>query len=423
MATQPRQRTYDHRLIRLVQETGDATIATGIGIPRSTVAGWLKRAPLVVTTAPGLDATAAALRVRVARLEKRLARLKAVLRLFFAVCRLLQPDLTRLRVPNGCDKARLLRAIDRSRRVLGLRRVLRIIGLSPSRLSAWRRAAAACDLDDRSACPRFSPHELTPEEVSEIRSMVTSTEFRHVPTGRLAVLAQRIGRVLASPSTWYRLVRERGWRRPRLRIHPRKPRVGIRAEKPNEIWHIDTTMIRLLDGARVYLHAVIDNCSRRILAWRLNDHFDPGMSADLLVEAGRGVRGSAESPTLLADAGVENRNRSVDELIESGLLRRVLAMTEIRFSNSLIEAWWRSLKHNWLYLNQLDCVARVRRLVAFYVEEHNTRLPHSVFRGQTPDEMYSGTGDRVPDALAAGKEDARRRRLEINRAAQCPVCA
>ena len=37
------KRTYDHRLVRLVQETGDATIATGLGIPRSTVAGWLRR--------------------------------------------------------------------------------------------------------------------------------------------------------------------------------------------------------------------------------------------------------------------------------------------------------------------------------------------------------------------------------------------
>jgi len=423
MSSTPRQRAYDHRLVRLVQETGDATIATGIGVPRSTVAGWLRRSPLDVTTAPGLDAAAAELRVRVAKLERRVARFKAVLRVLFAVFRLLQPDLTRLRVPNGCDKERLLRAIDRSRRVLGLRRVLRIIRLSPSRLSAWRRAAAACDLDDRLACPRFSPHELTPEEVSQIRDMVTSTEYRHVPTGRLAILAQRIGRVLASASTWYRLVRERGWRRPRLRIHPKGPRVGIRATEPDEIWHIDTTVIRLLDGTRAYLHAVIDNFSRRILAWRLNDRFDPGTSADLLVEAGRGLDGDIEPPMLLADAGVENRNRTVDELIESGLLRRVLTMTEICFSNSLIEAWWRSLKHNWLFLNQLDSVAKVRKLVAFYVEEHNAHLPHSAFRGQTPDEMYFDKGLEVPAQLEEARREARRKRLAANRAARCAVCA
>lgn len=90
--------------------------------------------------------------------------------------------------------------------------------------------------------------------------MVTSPDYRHVPTGRLALLAQRVGKVIASPSTWYRLVRDRGWRRPRVRVHPAKPRLGIRATKPNETWHIDATVIRLLDGSHVYLHAVIDSC-------------------------------------------------------------------------------------------------------------------------------------------------------------------
>ena len=44
-------------------------------------------------------------------------------------------------------------------------------------------------------------------------------------------------------------------------------------------------------------------------------------------------------------------------------------------------------------------VTTVRRLVAFYVDEHNRVLPHSAFRGQTPDEMYFGTGDAVPADL------------------------
>ena len=60
----------------------------------------------------------------------------------------------------------------------------------------------------------------------------------------------------------------------------------------------------------------------------------------------------------------------------------------------MIEAWWRSLKHQWLFLHALDSVTTVRRLVTFYVDEHNRMLPHSAFRGQTPDEMYFGTGDR-----------------------------
>ena len=107
---------------------------------------------------------------------------------------------------------------------------------------------------------------------------------------------------------------------------------------------------------------------------------------------------------MLTDGGVENFNGAVDELIRSGLLQRVLAGTEITYSNSMIESWWRVLKHQWLYLNTLDTVRPVEKLVGFYVQEHNSRLPHSALRGQTPDEMYFKTGDNIPEELEAARK-------------------
>jgi len=317
---------------------------------------------------------------------------------------------------------RILRAVDRARVYLPLRAVLRFMRLSPSRFHAWRRRQSACALDDQSSCPRTSPYRLTPREVRAIEDMVTSPAYRHVPTGTLAVLAQRLGKVWASPSTWYRLVRQNGWRRPRLRVHPARPKIGLRTTRADEMWHIDTTVIRLLDGTRVYLHAVIDNFSRRILAWRVADTFAPVNSVAVLLDASRAAAPSDTAPVVLADAGVENVNAQVDELIHTGVLRRVLAFTELKFSNSMIEAWWRSLKHQWLFLHSLDSVTTVRRLVAFYVDEHNRVLPHSAFRGQTPDEMYLGTGATVPADLRARAAAARRARVKANRSALCETC-
>ena len=115
-------------------------------------------------------------------------------------------------------------------------------------------------------------------------------------------------------------------------------------------------------------------------------------------------------------------NAQVDELITTGVLRRVLAFTELKFSNSMIEAWWRSLKHQWLFLHSLDSIATVRRLVAFYVDQHNGVLPHSAFHGQTPDEMYFGSGDAVPENLLSRAAAARRTRVEANRPAWCEIC-
>ena len=73
-------------------------------------------------------------------------------------------------------------------------------------------------------------------------------------------------------------------------------------------------------------------------------------------------------------------------------------------------------------MNTLDTVRTLEKLVAFYVAKHNTRLPHSAFRGQTPDEMYFGTGDPIPNELDAAKNVARQSRMEVNRATSCPTC-
>jgi hypothetical protein len=416
--TRPRH-CYDHRLRDLVRSTGNLEHATRRGVPRSTARGWLSARRARLVTLDVADQDQRRLQKEVLALRRRVDRLLALLRLMVVLWKVSGFSLSGLRFPDPASRLRLLQAIDRAHAVLLLRAVLRIIGLSQSRYHAWRRDPP-CGRDDAIVCPRSAPQQLTPSECTAIKEMVTSEEYRHVPTGTLARLAQRLGKVFASPTTWYRLVRRFQWRRPRKRVHPSGPKVGIRASRPDEIWHIDTTLIRLLDGSRAYLHAIIDNFSRRILAWHVSATFDPGITAVLLYRVVSGLSG--EKPTLLADAGVENCNGAVERLIDSGLLKRQLALTEITFSNSLIESWWRVLKHQWLYLNTLDTVATLDRLVGFYVIEHNTRLPHSAFRGQTPEEMYFGTGQQVPEQLEAARQAERRKRMETNRKMNCPQC-
>jgi transposase InsO family protein len=238
----------------------------------------------------------------------------------------------------------------------------------------------------------------------------------------LALHAQRIGKVLASPSTWYRLVRKAGWRRPRNRVYPAKPKIGIRAKAPGELLHLDVTSIRLLDGTRTYVHAVIDNYSRRILSWTLEKRLGSGGTCHILREAVVQLKNCPELTIVVADSGSENINGAVDDLLDGEALTRVLAQVEITFSNSMIEAFWRSLKNGWLYLHALDSLAALRRLIGFYVKAHNEVMPHSAFQGQTPDEVFFGIGDEVPKRLAEARESARGKRMEANRAAGCGVC-
>jgi len=125
---------------------------------------------------------------------------------------------------------------------------------------------------------------------------------------------------------------------------------------------------------------------------------------------------------VVADSGSENVNGAVDDALGAEELTRVLAQVEVTFSNSMIEAFWRSLKHSWLYLHSLDSFAALRRLVDFYVDQHNGVMPHAAFQGQTPNEVFFGIGDDVPKKLAAARKAARERRLKENRSAACGAC-
>ena len=93
-------------------------------------------------------------------------------------------------------------------------------------------------------------------------------------------------------------------------------------------------------------------------------------------------------PVVLADAGVENVNAQVDDLIAAGVLRRVLAFTELKFSNSMIEAWWRSLKHQWLFLRRVEPGRAHRKAKSDHVRpfglQHGCLFPPSATFPRSP---------------------------------------
>jgi len=88
------------------------------------------------------------------------------------------------------------------------------------------------------------------------------------------------------------------------------------------------------------MSVVLDNFSRRILAWRLNETFETVTTAELLKEAAKGLP-DGTVPSAVMDSGVENVNGTVNELVSDGTIQRILAQVDIVESNSMIEAWWR----------------------------------------------------------------------------------
>ena len=218
----PRPSPPAYDLLRdLVRRTGDVTLATDLGLPRSTARGWIRAAPTVVMSLEVADLTEPELRQEILRLRRRVQKLAALLRMALALLQTSGFRLSEARLPDGEDKLRIYGA-----------GMYSAAGGSPVPAYVAESVSGVAPTAER-MCARgsvvLSSHVTAPTDARRgpgHRGHGHLARYRHVPTGTLAVLAQRLGTVSASPSTWYRLVRQYGWRRPRLRVHPAK-QVGL----------------------------------------------------------------------------------------------------------------------------------------------------------------------------------------------------
>lgn len=141
----------------------------------------------------------------------------------------------------------------------------------------------------------------------------------------------------------------------------------------------------------------------------------------MLREAVPFIAPGTEPVTVLTDGGSENVPVEADEF--GTLLRRVRAQVDVVHSNSMIESFWAQLKHRWLYLHDLDTVATLKKLIAAFVEDHNALIPRAALGGRTPDEVFLGLHQELPDQLAEARRVAGIDRVQVNRSlTSCGGC-
>jgi putative transposase len=159
---------------------------------------------------------------------------------------------------------------------------------------------------------------------------------------------------------------------------------GLAIERSNQVWAMDITYIPMARGF-VYLAAVVDWVSRRVLAHRVSISMDTEFCREALEEA-------------LARYGCpEIFNTDQGSQFTSAEFTDVLHQRGIRISmdgkgawrdNVFVERLWRSVKHEEVYLKAYDSVSAARAGLSSYLAFYNARRPHSSLDGNTPDEFY-----------------------------------
>jgi putative transposase len=169
---------------------------------------------------------------------------------------------------------------------------------------------------------------------------------------------------------------------------------GMKIERVNQVWAMDITYVPMARGF-VYLAAVVDVFSRRILAHRVSITMEAAFCVEALEEA---LAKHGRPEIFNTDQGSQFTSPDfTGVLLKHGIAISMDGKGAWR-DNVFVERLWRSVKYEEVYLKAYDSVAEARVSIARYLDFFNRRRPHSSLDGRTPDEAYS---DPSPRAAAA----------------------
>ena len=207
-----------------------------------------------------------------------------------------------------------------------------------------------------------------------LRDLLSAEGFR---TGRrhVATLMKRMGiqAVYRKPNT--------SKPAPGHKIYPYLLR-DLPVTRPNQVWAMDITYVPMARGF-VYLAAVIDWFSRRVLSWRLS------ITMEFCVEAVEEALARHGKPEIFnTDQGSQFTSTAFTGLLTGNAIAISMDGRGAWRDNVFVERLWRSVKYEEIYLKAYDTVAEARNSLASYFSFYNSRRPHSSLDRQTPDQAY-----------------------------------
>ena len=171
----------------------------------------------------------------------------------------------------------------------------------------------------------------------------------------------------------------------------------VAVTKPNQVWAMDITYIPMAKGF-VYLAAVLDWFTRRVLSWRVSITMEASFCIETLAEA---LARHGKPEIFNTDQGSQFTCPAfIDVLVKNDIKISMDGKGAWR-DNVFVERLWRSVKYEEVYLRAYDRVSEARQRLGAYLDWYNRRRPHSSLDGRTPDEAYFSNMSMPPIRLAA----------------------
>jgi len=174
---------------------------------------------------------------------------------------------------------------------------------------------------------------------------------------------------------------------PEHRIYPYLLR-DVPIDHPDHVWCADVTYIPMRRGF-LYLVAIMDWASRKVLAWRLSNSLDASFCVEALEEA---LRRFGPPQIFNTDQGSQFTSLDFTQTLKDAGVKISMDGKGRWTDNIFIERLWRTLKYECIYLHAFETGSEARQGIGRWVDLYNQDRPHSSLGGRTPDEAYHGSG-------------------------------
>jgi putative transposase len=162
---------------------------------------------------------------------------------------------------------------------------------------------------------------------------------------------------------------------------------GLSINRPNQVWCADITYIPMRRGF-MYLFAIMDWYSRKVLAWELSNTLDTGFCIKALTRA---LNVTGTQPEIMnTDQGCQFTSEDWIETLTAKGITISMDGKGRWLDNVIIERFWRSIKYEDIYLKSYENAWDLESGIIAYMNRYNTRRPHQSLDNETPENVYEG---------------------------------
>lgn len=315
----------------------------------------------------------------------------------------------------------VVNSVESVKHTVPINKALKLFNLSRSSFENYKTILIhKCEASYYKWCTRKMPNQLLAGEVRTIKNYMNHGTYKFWSKSSIYLKAIRDNALSCGLSTFYKYCNILGFTSTNMMTKPNNYN-PLKTTKPNEVWCTDVTIFKTNDGVKHYIHILMDHFSKMVLGYQIEKH-SSGKSIRHLLQSAY-LKYKPKQTLFLTDGGSENINSNVNSAIEAsnGAIQHKIAQYDVIFSNSMIEAFNKVLKYQFLYPKHINSRTKLEAVLSHAIDTYNLHRPQLNLSGNTPFEVFNKSS--IDFSTYSNKFKAQKQyRIAQNRKTSCKVC-